>query len=131
MDSGQIIFSIAGGVAICFSISNLRRRAKILKNGVIIDATVVRTEKRRMHRGGHTYVPILRYTFEENEYEVDSDVSHMFEKYNNGETITILIDRHKPTSFIKQDDKVQLYGSIFFILIGLGLIFFAIFSVLK
>ena len=103
------------------------RRSKILKAGITVDAIIVRTEKQRMSKGTYTYMPILKYTFEEIGYEVESDSSHFRPKYKDGEKIVLYIDPNKPKSFIKENDKVQLFLSILFMILGLFFISNAIF----
>jgi len=121
-------YGIGGLAFLCASISVMVRRFKLIKTGMKVDATVVRTELQETvdsEKTWYSYVAILKYTFANEEYE-EPDTGHVKPKFADGETVVIYVDADNPKKFHVKGDKIQLFGSIFFMIIGLVLVFYAI-----
>ena len=83
--AGAVIFFIGG-----FLIQN----RSILKNGQSANAVVVKTIKRPLGKG-HSYYPVLKYTVDGCEYEVEYNVGNISPKYNDGEIVKIVYHKKK------------------------------------
>ena len=78
--AGAVIFFVGG-----FFI----QRRSILKNGQRANAVVVKTIKRPT-RNGHSYYPVLKYTVDGCEHEVEYNVGNMWPKYDDGAIVKIV-----------------------------------------
>lgn len=123
----MVIFGIGGLAFIYCSISVLVRIYKLKKNGIEVDATVIKTERIETGRGRKWihYSAIFRYTVDGKEYE-RFDAGFVKPKFFDGETVAIYVDKNNPEKFHVKKDKIQFFGSIFFMVIGSVLIFAAI-----
>ena len=87
------LFALAGTLVFFIGGFWLQRR-NIIKNGEFTNATVIKTIKRRGRRGS-SHFPVLGYTVDGREYEVEYNVGNMFPKYIDGETVKIVYHKQK------------------------------------
>ena len=125
----SVFVGIIGLFFISVGIWVLVRRSKIMVNGILVEATVIRTEKRKQigRNNKYFYLPILKFTLDGKEYEADSNVGYSQPKYHDGEIIFVYIDRNNPKHIVYEGDHAQLFMGIAAIVGGLICIFVAIF----
>ena len=124
-------FIALGGIFLIIAVTMKINRTHILNNGVHTDATVIRTERRRSgDYGGYSYYPVLRYTVNAQEYELEYYVGDIQQKYNDGEIIKIVCDKENLKKVQILNDKTQEIVIVVFFFIGLLFFLIGIFSLI-
>ncbi|MCL2576538.1 MAG: DUF3592 domain-containing protein [Defluviitaleaceae bacterium] len=137
MDTFTVVALFIGGACCLFiSMWGMKRFYRIVKNGIFVDATIVRTEKEKMNNPGeiiatsYTFVPILKYTVEGKEYQAEfgDGNSNSHPEFLDGKAVVICCEKNNPENFFVKDDKKQFLRSILFMIFGLVFIFVAVYA---
>ena len=117
---------IIGLCFIFFPVGFFIQQRNIRKNGIKINAVVIRTEKRRSSNRrrstGASYFPVFKYTVEGVDFETEYVVGNILPKFNDGETVSIYYHKNKPQNISLPNDLSSEIFLLLFIIIGVGLV---------
>jgi len=130
----MVALVFAGLFCVLISLRGMRRFYKIAKNGIIVNATITRTEKEKMDNQvaatSYTYVPILKYTIDGTEYQsvFGDENTNSHPEFLDGKAVVICCEKNNPKNYFVKNDKRQLLGSILFFIFGLVFIGIAVYT---
>jgi len=112
------LFTVIFGIlCIVISMYDFIFKKRIKKNGERIDAVVVKMKKRQ-HRRGVTFAPIVSFNANGQKYEVEVYATQYKEKYTPGETISVIYDKRNPEKAILESCATTRFITVIWFFIG-------------
>ena len=120
---------VIGIILIVLSLLDYLYRRNIFKNRIEIDAIVVKMGKtRRDLETGDTYFPVFRYDVDGKRYETKLSLGDS--KYSIGTVTRIYAYKYNPKRIVIPDQiKVRTGADVFFMLMGVVVVCYQIFSI--
>lgn len=108
-----------GGMFVISSLNLYLKHRIVMRNGIEVDATVVRTERNSDPEVGVSYLPVFQYSVEGEQFTTRYYVGNTKPKYADGEHVLIYYHKKNPKKVTLAKDPTRTLFIVSFLIAGI------------
>lgn len=128
------LFLIIGLIVVRVGVSGIKNCENWKKqHSIVVTATVINDHIIKNFGDDGTveyHHPVFKYTYNDNEYEIENEVGKIVQKYKVGDTAELHINPSNPTDFYDPSDGLSMFPEIVTCSVGVSFMIISVLGIL-